>query len=142
MIFYRVVNLVTGRGAYSHTDYCDQNNIDCKWRYDLVNMSLRHGSAVNSRRTPCLYEDELLYSGWSHTIKESTEGNYQIFCFESINHFKSWFSHEERELLNDAGFKLMSFECEVYNLYRKQATVPLNVFKHCKVLDVTSLLGH
>ena len=142
MLLYRVVNLTTCRGAYSHTDYCDKNKVTCEWRYELVNMSLRHGSSTNSRRTPCIFEDELLYTGWSHNAEESKEGNFEIFCFESINHFKSWFSHEERELLNDAGFKLMSFECDVYNLYKRQATVPLNVFKHCKVLNVTSLLGY
>lgn len=141
MIFYRVVNPVTGRGAYSHIDFCDQSGLGCEWRNALEEMSIKHGSTANSRRTPCLFDDYLLYSGWSHTPEESKEGNHQIFCFESINHFKNWFSHEERELLNDSGFKLMSFECDVYNLYRRQATVPLKVFKDCKVLDVTSLLG-
>ena len=141
MIFYRVVNPITGRGAYAHIDYCDQTGLGCKMRNALEDMSIRHSSSWICRRTPCLSEDCLLYSGWSHTTEQSKEGNHQIFCFETLNHFKNWFSHEERELLNDAGFKLMSFECDVYNLYRKQATVPLKVFKDCKVLDVTSLLG-
>jgi len=143
MEFYRIFHPVSARGCYSHVYYCHTNDVEINTQHlnYLKDMAMRHGHVENSRKTPCLFDDDLIHAGWSNNRNEDDAPIYQIFCFSSIKQMLDWFTFEELEELHNIGFKLAKFECDVYNLYKKQCTIPLNTFKECEIISVTSLLN-
>lgn len=129
--FYRVFHPVTGRGAYSHLSYCDKNGIgiefDMKHLYEL--MIDRHSS--DYKRHPMLFDDTKLFS---NVVTDDV-----IYGFNTLDQFKMWFSHEDRELLDKLGFKLLKMSVSECIIYKKQMVIPFDHFMWCNVDEVFNL---
>ena len=132
MNMFRICHKFTGRGVYSHNNYCEVNNLPYK-DYWLDEMSAIHGSVNNRSRTPCTYEDEFL------EVVGNNDGDFTIYGFESLGYLKRWFSFEERELLHQLGFHILSLEVENFIRYKRQMKISLTELHSSNLVEIINL---
>lgn len=144
--FYRIVHKVTAIGVYSHNSYCMSNNLIEFIEEDLDDMSYWHSN--NKLKTPCLSDDRLLHISENFTNNldlqaesKQEESKYtNIYCFNSIDQLKSWFTDDELILLHSKMFHIIEFSVNeqlgCYKVYDKQCIVPLVCFLDD---DITSI---
>lgn len=131
MLMYRIAHKVTARGVYSHNAYCyDTSSLDQYLDWRLDDISAIHGSVDNSKRTPCRGDDEAI-----EEVDCNIE-NKMIYGFESLEHLKRWFSHEELEVLEDIGFHIIVLEVAKYAKYKKQMVINLDHLEEVEVVDI------
>ena len=131
MNMFRICHKFTGRGVYSHNNYCEVNNLPYK-DYLLDGMSSIHGSVNNRSRTPCTYEDEFLEV-------VGNDSDFTVYGFESLDSLKRWFSLEERELLHQLGFQILSLEIENFIRYKRQMKISLTELHSSNLVEIIDL---
>ena len=132
MNMFRICHKFTGRGVYSHNNYCEVNKLPYK-DYWLDEMSAIHGSVNNRSRTPCTYDDEFL------EVVCNAEEDFTIYGFESLDSLKRWFSLEERELLHRLGFQILSLEVENFIRYKRQMKISLKELHSSTLVEIINL---
>ena len=132
MNMFRICHKFTGRGVYSHNNYCEVNNLPYRY-YWLDEMYEIHGSINNRSRTPCIYEDEDL------DVVCNAEEDFTIYGFESLDSLKRWFSLEERELLHQLRFQILYLEVENFIKYKRQMKISLAELHSSNLLEIINL---
>ena len=131
MLMYRIAHKVTARGVYSHNAYCyDTSGLDQYLDWRLDDISVIHGSIDNIKRTPARYDDKLI-----EEVDCNIE-NKMIYGFESLEHLKRWFSHDELDTLEDIGFHIIVLEVDKYARYNKQMVINLDHLDEVQVVDI------
>lgn len=131
MLMYRITHKVTARGVYSHNAYCyDTSSLDQYLDWRLDDISVIHGSIMNSKRTPARCDDELI-----EVVDCNTE-NRMIYGFESLEHLKRWFNYDELDTLEDIGFHIIVLEVDKYARYNKQMVINLDHLDEVQVVDI------
>lgn len=145
--FYRIAHKVTARGVYSHNRYCLENDNLLEYYYeDIDDMAYSHND--NKLKTPCLRDNSLLHISENFNnnldlqaeIKQEESKYTNIYCFNSIDQLKSWFTDDELSLLHSKMFHIIEFSVNeqlgCYKVYDKQCIVPLVCFLDD---DITSI---
>lgn len=131
MIMFRICHKFTGRGVYSHNNYCEVNNLSYK-DYRLDDMSVIHGSVNNISRTPCTYEDTFLEI-------VGDDDDFTIYGFESLDSLKRWFSFDEREILHQIGFQILSLRVKNFIRYKRQMKIGLAELDSANLVEIINL---
>lgn len=154
--FYRIAHKVTARGVYYRNSYCRDNNLMEYFEDDLDEMSYKHSD--NILKTPCLSDDTFLYNNkfygdnllrlgkeYSNRLRDN------IYCFNSIEQLKSWFTDDELSLLHSKMFHIIEFSVNeqlgCYKVYDRQCIVPLvcflddNLTTINKCISINTILG-
>ena len=149
--FFRIAHKVTARGVYSHNSYCRDSNLMEYIEDDLDVMSYRHSD--NILKTPCLRDDSFLFANkfyGDNLIRLGVEYD-NIYCFNSIEQLKSWFTDDELILFHSKMFHIIEFSVNeqlgCYKVYDKQCIVPLvcflddNIASINKCININTILG-
>lgn len=129
---FRICHKVTGRGVYSHNIYCEADNLPYK-DYRLDDMSAIHGSVNNISRTPCTYDDKFI------EVIGNNYDDFTIYGFESLDSLKKWFSFEERDILHQAGFQILSLNVDNFIRYKRQMKISLVEFQSSNIVEIINL---
>ena len=131
MLMYRIAHKVTARGVYSHNAYCyDISSLDQYLDWRLDDISNIHGRTMNTSRTPCRSDDELI------EVVGCNIENKMIYGFESLEHLKRWFSYEELDTLEDIGFHIIVLEVVKYARYKRQMVINLDHLDEVEVVEI------
>ena len=132
MNMFRICHKFTGRGVYSHNNYCEFSGLPYK-DYRLDDMSAIHGSINNISRTPCTYDDKFL------EVVGNNKNNFTIYGFESIDSLKRWFSFEEIGILHQIGFNVLSLDVKNFIRYEKQMKISLAELHSSNLFEIINL---